>query len=358
MITSSAVLEINTKNILHNYKYLASLSKSSLAGATIKANAYGLGVIKIFNILYKSGCRHFFVASFNEAIEIRKKYKSGFIYVLNGINKKNIQYLFKEKNIFPIINSIENLNEIQKEIIKKKRSINVGIHIDTGINRLGLNFNEFKKYRINKGLKIFIILSHLASADEKNNNYNKLQNNNFKNIIKKYKNVKFKSLANSMGITLGKPFHHDLTRAGIAIYGGHFNTKLKNKIKPVIKLKAQILQIKKIKNNEFIGYNQTFRTKKAITIAILGIGYADGISRYLSNRGYVFYKNKKFRIVGRVSMDSITIDISNHNNTLKNGMFLEIINHQYDIEKFATKSGTISNEILTSISNRVKRVYF
>ena len=160
-----------------------------------------------------------------------------------------------------------------------------------------------------------------------------------------------------MGIVLGKSFHYDLTRAGIALYGGHFNTKLKKKIKPVIKLKAEILQIKKVKKNEYIGYNQTYFTKNEITIAILGIGYADGISRHLSNRGYVFHKNKKFRIIGRVSMDSITIDISNHNNALKNGMFLEIINHKYDIEKFATMSGTISNEILTSISNRVKRVY-
>ena len=160
-----------------------------------------------------------------------------------------------------------------------------------------------------------------------------------------------------MGIALGKSFHYDLTRAGIALYGGHFNTKLKNKIKPVIKLKAEILQIKKIRKNEYIGYSQTYRTKNAITIAILGIGYADGISRKLSNIGYVFYKNKKFKIIGRVSMDSITIDISNHNNALKNGMYLEIINYKYDIEKFATRSGTISNEVLTSISNRVKRVY-
>ena len=164
-------------------------------------------------------------------------------------------------------------------------------------------------------------------------------------------------MSNSAGLILGKNFHYDLTRPGIALYGGHNNTTLKNKIKPVVKLKAEILQIKKIYKNEFVGYNQTFHSKKNMIIAIIGIGYADGISRQLSNRGYVFYKNKKFRIIGRVSMDSITIDISNHNNALKNGMFLDIINYKYDIEKFATNSGTISNEILTSISNRVKRVY-
>ena len=357
MISSSAVLEINTNNLIHNYKYLASISKSSLAGATIKANAYGLGDIKVFRILYRAGCKHFFVATFKEALKIRKIHKSGFIYVLNGLNKNYIKSLIKEKNIIPIINSIESLKEIQTELINKKNIINIGIHIDTGINRLGINYEEFKKYKINKKLKILIILSHLASADEKDNNYNQLQNNNFKKAIKNYKNIKFKSIANSMGIVLSKSFHYDLTRAGIALYGGHFNTKLKNKIKPVIKLKAEILQIKKINKDKYIGYNQTYRTKNETIIAILGIGYADGVSRRLSNRGYVFHNNNKFRIIGRVSMDSITIDISNHNNSLKNGMFLEIINYKYDIEKFAATTGTISNEILTSISNRVKRVY-
>ena len=130
-----------------------------------------------------------------------------------------------------------------------------------------------------------------------------------------------------------------------------------NKIKPVIKLKAEILQIKKLYKNEFVGYNQTFCSHKNMVIAIIGIGYADGIFRQLSNKGYVFYKNIKFRIIGRISMDSITIDITNHKYALKNGMFLEIINYKYDIEKFATMSGTISNEILTSISSRVKRIY-
>ena len=122
MIPSSAVLEINTTNLVHNYKYLASISKSSLAGATIKANAYGLGDIEVFKILYKAGCKHFFVATLKEAIDIRKKYKSGFIYILNGLNKNNIKYLIKEKNIIPIFNSIENLQEIQKETLNVKKN--------------------------------------------------------------------------------------------------------------------------------------------------------------------------------------------------------------------------------------------
>ena len=150
MISSSAVLEINTNNLLHNYKYLASISKPSEAGATIKANAYGLGDIKIFSILYKAGCKHFCVATFKEAIEIRKKYKSGFIYILNGLNKNNIKNIFKQKNIIPIINSIKNLKEVQKETLNINKMLDIGIHIDTGINILGINYDELKNFKINK----------------------------------------------------------------------------------------------------------------------------------------------------------------------------------------------------------------
>ena len=192
---------------------------------------------------------------------------------------------------------------------------------------------------------------------KKKNLYNTKQLKIFKKVTNKYFRSNLKSISNSAGIALGKNFHYDLTRPGIAIYGGHNNTALKNKIKPVIKLKAEILQIKKLYKNEFVGYNQTFCSHKNMVIAIIGIGYADGIFRQLSNKGYVFYKKYKFRILGRISMDTITIDITKHAKSLKSGMFVDLINYEYDIEKFATKNDTISNEILTSISNRVNRVY-
>ena len=130
-----------------------------------------------------------------------------------------------------------------------------------------------------------------------------------------------------------------------------------SKIKPVIILKGKILQIKEINKNEFIGYNQTFKTNKKIIVAIVGIGYADGISRLLSNNGYLYFKKEKYRILGRISMDSITVDITNKKYTLKIGQYLDIINKEFTIQKMAQKCGTISNEILTSISKRVRRVY-
>ena len=277
MINSSAVLEINTKNFLYNYKSLAKISNKSLTGATIKANAYGLGDLEIFKILYNNGCRHFFVATIDEALKIRKNYSKGNLYVLNGINENEIK-LSIEKKIIPIINSTSDLKIFNNKIQNKKNKLNIGIHVDSGINRLGIKINELK-YKKFKSLEIVILLSHLASSDKKNSTYNNFQNKNFNSSFKFFNTAKYISLVNSMGILLGKQFHYDLTRPGISLYGGHYNTKLKKIIKPVIKLKARVIQIKKLEKNEFVGYNQTYKTTKPITIAILAIGYADGISR-------------------------------------------------------------------------------
>ena len=148
-----------------------------------------------------------------------------------------------------------------------------------------------------------------------------------------------------------------MIRPGISLYGGHYNKKIKKKIKPVIILKGKVLQIKQIKKNEFVGYNQTYKTKKNIWVAIIGIGYADGLSRILSNKGYIYLSNYKFNIIGRVSMDSITVNITKNKKIFKIGNYIEVINQQNDIDKYAKLNDTISNEILTSISNRVQRIY-
>ena len=350
MIIPSSILEVNLNNLIHNYKVFNKITKTEIA-ATIKADAYGLGALKVFKKLKINGCKHFFVATVAEGIEIRKKFKSGLIYVLNGIENNKIN-IYNKNNLIPILNSIDEIN-----IIRGKR-VKFGIHIDTGINRLGIvNTKKINNLILNKNL--VIVLSHLASPDETNNSYNIHQNNNFKIIKKSFKNNKIIfSLASSLGVILGKNFHYDLVRPGIALYGGHHNNiKLKKLIKPVVKLKAKILQIKTILKNEYIGYNQTFKTKKDLKVAIVGLGYGDGYPRNLSNKGYLYRGNEKYKVIGRVSMDSITIDISKSKKSFKIGDYIEVINYVYTVDKLAKQSGTISNEILTSITKRVKRVY-
>lgn len=354
MIKSNSILEVNTKNLIYNYKALSKISYNSLCAATVKADAYGIGVIEIIEILEKNKCKHFFVATLEEALLIRKKKKNITLYILNGMESHNL-LIFKKNNLIPIINSIKEL----KFLIKNnnfKQPIKYGLHIDTGLNRLGISINELHLFDSTK-LKLEILISHLSSADEITNNCNIVQNNKFKKVLKYFKKIKYISLSNSMGIMLGNEYYYDLVRPGISLYGGHFYTKMKSIIKPVICLKGKVLQIKDVNKNEFIGYNQTFKTIKKIKIAIIGIGYADGISRILSNTGEVYYKNKIYKIIGRVSMDSITIDITRNHQKIKEGIYLELINHKYGIDYHAKKINTICDEVLTSISKRVKRVY-
>ena len=347
---SSSILEVNLKNLIHNFKVFKKFIKNKQVAATIKANAYGIGDKIAFSTLYKNGCRHFFLATLNEGLELRKSFKKGYIYILNGLENNDIN-IFKINKLIPILNS-----KIEMKVIEKTK-FKFGIHIDTGLNRLGINKKDLPKKIYNKK-NLQIVLTHLASSDEKKNLYNYFQNKKFKSINNLFKNKKIIfSLANSMGTILGKDFHYDLLRPGISLYGGHYNTKLKKYIKPVVKLKAKILQIKQILKNEYIGYNQTYKTKKSIWIAVIGIGYGDGISRMLNNKGFVYYKNHKFRILGRISMDSITIDISKSCKLFKIGQYVEIINYSHGIDKLAKQCKTISNEILTSISNRVQRIY-
>ncbi len=354
MINSNSILEVNTKNLIYNYKALSKISYNSLCTATVKADAYGIGAIEIIKIMEKNKCKHFFVATLEEALLIRKKKKNIILYILNGMESHNL-LIFKKNKLIPIINSIKEL----KFLIKNnnfKQPIKYGLHIDTGLNRMGISINELHLFDTTK-LKLEILISHLSSADEIKNNYNIIQNKKFKKAFKYFKNIKYKSLSNSMGIMLGNDYHYDVVRPGISLYGGHFYTKMKSIIKPVICLKGKVLQIKEVNKNEFIGYNQTFKTTKKIKIAIIGIGYADGISRILSNTGEVYYKNKTYKIIGRVSMDSITIDITKNNQKIKEGIYLELINHEYGIDYHAKKINTICDEVLTSISKRVKRIY-
>ena len=296
----------------------------------------------------------FFFASLDEALTIRKKFRKGNIYVLNGIEDHNFN-IFKKFNIVPILNSRKELEKFVKDNgINKK--IKIGLQVETGLNRLGISIKDLGSISTNK-LDLQILISHLASSDELKNKYNQKQNNNFRLYFNLFKSIKYKSLVSSMGILLGKDFHYDLIRPGISIYGGHYNSKLKKIIMPVVILKAKILQIKTLSKNEYVGYNQTYKTHDTIIIAILGIGYGDGISRILSNNGDAMYKNETFKIIGRISMDTITLDITKSKNDIQIGQYCEIINTKNDIEKLAKKCGTISNEILTSISKRVKRVY-
>ena len=349
MINESGILNINTKNLIYNYNFFKNLKKNLIVAPTIKADAYGLGDKKIFNLLVNQGCKHFFVATLNEGSKLKNKNNSIKIYVLNGLQNYKLEQ-FTRANLIPVVNSIEEYKRI------KDANIDYAIHIDTGINRLGISSEDVKKLDLQND-NIKLIISHLSSSDEYKIKYNIKQKKLFNTFInEKTKGIIF-SLANAHGSILDKTYLYDMIRPGIGIYGCFENKKLEKKIKNVINLKGKIIQIKDLKKNQYIGYNRTFKTKNKTKVAIIGLGYEDGIPRLMSNKGFVYFKKDRFKIIGRISMDSFTIDITKSSHDLKVGMYVDIINNEHKVNKFAKKCKTISYEVLTSIGNRVYRNY-
>ena len=272
------------------------------------------------------------------------KYDSLFVGRLaSDFNEENLRF----GNSKPCVECVDRI---------KNAKIDYAIHIDTGINRLGIPSKDVKMLDLkNKNIKL--VISHLSSSDEYKIKYNIKQKELFNTFVnKKPKGVIF-SLANAHGSILDKTYLYDMIRPGIGIYGCYENKQLENKIKNVINFKGKIIQIKDLQKNQYIGYNRTFKTKTKTKVAIIGLGYEDGIPRSLSNKGFVYFKKDRFKIIGRISMDSFTIDISKCSHDLKVGMYVDIINEEHKVDKFAKKCKTISYEVLTSIGNRVYRNY-
>ena len=349
MIKNTGILNIDTKNLIYNYNFFKRLKDNLIIAPTIKANAYGLGDKKIFRLLKNNGCKHFFVATLLEGLKLENKNNKVKIYILNGIQNYKLS-TFTKSNLIPVINSLDEYKRV------KDSSLNFALHIDTGINRTGIPLEELN-YLDLKRKNIKLVISHLSSSDEYKLNYNLKQKKIFDNYINKFnKNIIF-SLSNSHGAIINKTFLYDMIRPGIGIYGCFENKQLEKKLKNVINFKGKIIQIKDIQKNQYVGYNRTFKTKSKIKVAIIGLGYADGVPRSLSNKGFVYYKKDKFKIIGRISMDTFTVNISKCSHNLKIGMYVDIINNKHKIDKFASLCQTISYEVLTSIGNRVYRKY-
>ena len=342
-----ATLNINLGSIKENFNKIQNYSKKAVeTSAVLKANAYGLGIAHIAPFLFNEGVRTFFVSTVNEAVELRGIIPNDSkIYYLNGYSKDDYQAV-SEFNIMPVLNSLEQILHFKKRTDKKPAAL----QIDVGMKRLGLNPSEVLKAKdICKNINLNLILGHLSSAD------NISDPTNFKQLMLFSKLVSFfpkipRSLAATGGTVLGKNYHFNLTRPGIGLFGGN---PLKNAAK-VVSVNLPILQIKDIKKNDGVGYNHTFISTKKKKIAIVESGYADGLSRQLSNSGVLFSNNVKCPILGRVSMDLITVDISK---LVETPSFLTVLGSYQTIDDLAEQSGTIGYEILTNLGSRYKRVY-
>jgi len=344
----SSVLHVNLAAIAENWQLLASKLKSPAScGAVVKANAYGTGVIPVSTALAKAGCTHFFVATLEEGIELRAALKEK-IYVFNGVAAGE-EAEFLHHNLIPMLNTPEQVERWEK--VNKPSAL----HLDTGMCRLGLTLTDVKN--LTHPPSSSLIISHLACADEPQHPENQEQLQRFEEMAALLPATP-KSLCNSSGIFLGGNYHFDLVRPGCALYGINPTPDAPNPMQAVATLTAPVLQIRHLDRDESVGYDATYRAKKGTRIATIGLGYADGLFRSLSNHMNLFIEGHKCPLVGRISMDMVMIDISSlPESLLKEGLRAELLGPHQPVDVLAEQAGTIGYEVFTRLGRRIVRVH-
>jgi alanine racemase len=335
-------LRLDGEALVANWRALAKLSGNADTGAAIKADAYGLGAREVVLRLSQAGCRDFFVAHWGEAEAIADLVPASQIAVLHGIKNADIRAALALGAV-PVLNT-----PAQIATWKAAGGGRCHVMLDTGMNRLGIGSEQLDAALLN-GLEIDILLSHLASADSAGPQ-NAVQLSNFI-AMSKVVSCKRQSMANSAGITLGSQYHFDLTRPGLALYGGITRDEMGGHIRQVAYPEAQILQIRALKAGVAVGYNATYVLPNDTRIATAAIGYADGYMRSLSGIGRFMHDGEILPVIGRVSMDLVTIDISDAPD-LNEG---DWVTARYLVKEVSELSGRSQYELLTALGSRYDR---
>ena len=363
---SQSVLTVDLGAIVANYRLLRSRLERSECAVVVKADAYGLGAIRVAPALAAAGARHFFVAHLGEALEIRAVLPSAArIYVLNGMLNGEAEE-FRARGVVPVLNDLEQIEVWAREARRSGGKLPAIVHFDTGMSRLGLSDDEADRLvadpRYLQHVELGFVMSHLACADEPGHAKNEAQRKVFDRTRTLLPQA-LPSLANSAGILLGPDFLYDLVRPGIALYGGHPRREGTNPFQPVVHLAGRILQVRDTAPGETIGYGATRTLKKPTRVAVVSVGYADGFFRALSTEdgeeGFLAYAGPHpAPILGRVSMDLITIDVSKvPEDVSKRGAFVELIGPNVSAQTMAHHAGTIDYEVLTNLGRRALRRY-
>jgi alanine racemase len=358
---AGATATIDLAALKANYLLLARKAKTSITSAAIKGDAYGLGVKPAAKALWSAGCRSFYVARPEEGATLRAVLPKATITILDGLYEGQTAFYRKHK-LIPALFSISQI----KDWAKNAKGEPCSLHVDTGINRAGLQPKDWLAFtgdeKLLRTLNIRILMSHLACGDNGRSPMNLQQLEKFEAIHAGVPHLKA-SLANSPGIFLGKQYHFNETRPGIALYGGNPTPYQKNPMKPVVTLDARILQIRSTQKGETVGYSATWRATRPTKIAIIAAGYADGIARKLSSQqnngpAQVYIAGQRCPIVGRVSMDMMTIDVTDvSERKLAKATTAELFGKHITVDEAAGWAGTISYELLTHLGKRYARVY-
>ena len=362
---ATGVLTVDLDAIVANWRKLEKTAVPAECAGVVKADAYGCGAAPVARALANAGCKTFFVATLDEAAAVRTAVPPpAAIYVLDGFFQ-NTGEAYARIDARPVIGDLNELAEWDVFCRRSRWDGGAAIHIDTGMNRLGFSVTEAQGIvpRINAGDHgITLVMSHLACAEQLHSSANARQLTAFRAIAALFTNVPA-SLANSSGIFLGPQFQFDLVRPGAALYGVNPTPEADNPMRPVVELKARIVQIRNVERGEPVGYGGTWTARRPTKLAIVSAGYADGYFRAAgSNDGSrgaeVVVAGKRCPIAGRISMDLMAVDITDlPNNAVRRGHMATLIGEGITIDELAHHYGTIGYEVLTSLGRRYARAY-
>ncbi len=366
----TAILTIDLGALVANWRHLAQQAPGAECAAVVKADAYGLGAARVVPALHAAGCRRFFVAHAEEAVALRGILGPGsasgvaatLVHCLHGV-PAGAEADFVAHDIVPVLSTPEQVARWQAEARRQGRALPAALQADTGMHRLGLQPAEVELLLTEParldGIALQFVMTHLACADEPGHPLNEQQRAAFEALRRRFPGLRG-SLANSAGIFLGPAYHHDILRPGIALYGASPAPGIK--LHEVVRLEATILQVRDVDSAGTVGYGASYRVEKPSRIATLAVGYADGLLRALSNRGFAAMKGSegdvRVPLAGRVSMDMITLDVTGLPEACcRPGQRATLLGGAVPLDEQAALAGTIAYELLTDLGRRYQRVY-
>ncbi len=360
-----AVLTINLDALRGNWARLNQETGKAECAGVIKADAYGLGLEQIVTALRDEGCATFFVASIGEAQRVRTIVPGAAIYVLDGL-LPGAAPAYSGFDLRPCLASIAEVREWVAYCEATGRKLRAAINIDTGMNRLGMPASDVTELAAEPDLfqrfDASLVISHLACADDRKHPMNRRQKARFDELRALLPPLPA-SLANSGGVFLGPEYHYDLVRPGIALYGGRAVESEPNPMRWVVQLQARILQVRSCAAGETVGYGAAYTCERSTRIATIACGYADGFLRAISRAGghagaVGFIGEHPVPIIGRVSMDMITVDVTDVPEVhAQRGAWVEVMGARTTIDDLTDRAGTIGYELLTRLGRRVHRIY-
>ena len=361
---AGAILTVDLGAIAANWRGLRDAGRAGGrpidCAAVLKADAYGTGATVVGPRLAAEGCRQFFVAHLEEGIALRGVVPEHPIYVLNGL-LPGTEADFVEFGLTPVLNHLGQLNAWRAAAQRYNRPLDAVIHIDTGMHRLGLSPEEAQllageRGRL-RGLRLALLMSHLVVSEEPNNPINGEQLSRFRTFVRAMPGAPA-SLANSSGIFLGPDYHFDLLRPGAALYGINPTPGRPNPMLTTVTLRARVLQVRRIDALQTVGYGAAWRSARPSRVATIALGYADGYFRTLINRTHVHLAGHKVSVIGRISMDLVTIDVTDVPEAdSQPGALVEVLGPHLSADDLAEHARTNAYEVMTALGRRYARLY-